>query len=279
MEPFIKKNTQVIGDLIIFGRQVGRDKQLDLLAVNNDGEVYVIELKKDPVGTGILDQVLGYRTDLVKSPEAVKNLWNQYKNKPEDVTPDWDNFNPKILIVAPKFDRRLLEIVDAHGLPIEFVEIDRYLHGESAFIVIDEIEPSETRVRPVKAREEYDWNWYLEHRIVRTQSQLEIAKSIHDQILTLSGKNNWNISPKFNKKYVAFKYGRRSPFWLGFRHVDKALIGVNLRDQNNDPSTRSSVKWNWDKNWNYWYAEIDDPKFDIGQIENILVDAYNNTVE
>jgi hypothetical protein len=282
MEPLIKKNPQLIGDFIIFGEQIispNRDKITDLLAVNKDGEILIVELKKGTVNKDVISQVLEYRTFWKKSLETARNLWNEYKNKPvEDIKPDWDNYNPKIVIVGSAFDDELIEMISANELPIELIEISRYEHEKTFFIVVKRIESREISIAPMRSQKEYNWDWYLEAGLLRNQKEADFAKHICDEIIKLSEANKWDIQIKFNKWYVAFKYGFHKPFWLEFRHVGKISIGVNLRDKNDDPSKKSpQVKWEWDKNWENWYTEIDNPNFDINIISNILLESYNST--
>jgi hypothetical protein len=279
MEQFIKKNPQILGEVIIFGEQVvssGRDKITDLIAVNKEREIIIIELKKDFADMNTLSQILRYGTHWKKSLEAVRNMWNKYENKPSDIEPDWNNYNPKMMIIAPSFDKELIEVASSYKLPIEFIEITRYVSGESLFVLINRVEEIVESIAPTVAREEYDWKWYSDQFGSKWS---ELAQYLHEQILKLLEIRGWNISTKFNKWYIAFKCGYRNAFWLECKHIDKVSIGINLREKENNPSSRSPIKWEWDKNWEHWYTEVDSKNFDIKQIENILEEAYKNTIE
>ena len=280
MEPFIKKNARVLGDIFIFGQQTtssGRDKRTDLLAVNKDSEFLIIELKKDPVQTDIITQVLRYKTYWKTHPDSARSLWEQCKEKPEGIEPDWENYDPKIVIVAPSFEDELIQVATQTVPDIRFVEMARYEHGNSTFVVVDELEPIKARVAPVVAQREYDWNWFAEE-VVRSEDQVKIARYLHDEILRVCNAKGWNITPKFNKWYIAFKYGNNNAFWLEFYHKGRVAVCVNLRDQNVRPSSNTKLAWQWNKNWEHWYVEVDAPSFDILIIESALESAYKNTV-
>lgn len=279
MEAFIKKNARVLGDIFIFGEQTtssGRDKRNDLLAVNRDGEFLIIELKKDPVVTDIITKILQYKTYWKTHPDSARSLWIQCKEKPEGIEPDWDNYDPKIVIVGPSFEEELIQIATQEKLDIRFVEMARYEHGDSTFVVVDELEPVRTRVAAVTTQDVYDWNWFENE--VCDEDQLKIAKYLHDEILKECHDKNWNITPKFNKWYIAFKYGNNNPFWLDFYHRGRVAICVNLRDHNVMPSSSAKLAWQWNKTWEHWYVEVDVPSFDISTIESALESAYKNTV-
>jgi hypothetical protein len=280
MEPFLRKNARILGDIFIFGEQTissGRDKRTDLLAVNRDGEILIIELKKDQATTDIITQVLRYKAFWKTNPDSARSLWAQSEGRPEDIEPDWDNYDPKIVIVAPSFDSELIQVATQTNLDIRFVEITRYEHGNSTYVVVDELEPSRTRVTPVASRREYDWKWYTEE-VVHGEEQVKIGKYLQEEILKLCQTKGWNISPKFNKWYLAFKYDGKNPFWIEFYHKGKVAICLNLRDQEAIPASASKVAWQWNKNWEHWYLEVDTTSFDVSMIEPALESAYKNTV-
>jgi len=280
MEEFVKKNSKILGDLIVFGEQVissGRDKRTDLLALSKDGDVVIIELKKDLATKDYLGQVLGYRNFWKRSLEAVKNLWNDFKEKPEGIEPDFSNFDPKILLVAPDFDPELVEIVSLESLPIEFAEISRYEHKDSTFVLVDRIEAPETRIGPVRGQIEYGWDWYASE-VARSDLEIQLAKSLYDQLTKLKEKNDWKVTPKFNKWYIAFKYGYRNVFTLEFKHARKvAICCQTLNDQSNPPRSDSS-KWEWDANWEFWYTEVDRSDFDLSGVESVLDESYQRAL-
>jgi hypothetical protein len=158
MEDFVKKNAKILGDLIIFSEQTisaGRDKRTDLLAINKDGDVLIIELKMILAGPDVLGQVLGYRNYWRQNLEAVKNLWNEFREKPEEFEPDFQNYDPRVLLVAPEFEKELLEIVSSERLPIECAEITRYEHEDRIFVVVDRMEPPVAKIGPVVGQREY----------------------------------------------------------------------------------------------------------------------------
>jgi hypothetical protein len=280
LENFVKNNPKVLGDLLIFSEQTisaGRDKRTDFLAVNKDGEVVIVELKKDLAGSNVLGQVLGYRLYWKNNLEAVKNLWNESKKKPEGVQPDFANFDPKVLLVAPEFEQELTKIASSEGLPIEFVEISRYQHETSTFVLANPIEPQKIRVGAVTAQLDYDWDHY-EKEIASKSSQVEVAKEIHAQLLGLAQKNSWDIVPKFNKYYIAFKHGNSLVFQLDFRHSGKVALVCNYLNDQSKPPNAPKFKWEWDKGWWTWFTEFTDPNLNLTDIETVLDEAYRRAL-
>jgi rubredoxin len=183
------------------------------------------------------------------------------------------------LLVAPNFEQELLEIASLEHFPIEFVEIGRYAHEESTFVIVNRMEAPEVKVGSVIGSAQYDWAWY-ESDVVRSEIELKIAKSLYDKLISLTEKNGWKISPKFNKWYIAFKYGdrNRNPFTLEFKHKGKvAIVCQYLYDESKPPIT-GNIEWKWDKVWEYWYTEIEKPDFDLAQIESALAESYKRGI-
>lgn len=280
MEEFVKKNARILGDLIVFGEQVISDGQrIDLLGLNKDGDVLIIELKNGIVDKDVLGQVFGYRNYWKRHVEAVKIRWSEFKEKPEGIEPDFSNFDPKILLVAPKFEEELLEIAGLERFPIEFVEIGRYAHEDSTFVIVDRKEALEVKVGSVRGPEKYDWAWY-ESDVVRSDIELKIARDLHDGLIALAEKNDWKISPKFNKWYVAFKYSdrNRNPFTLEFKHKGKVAIVCQYLNDGSNPPITGNIEWKWDKIWEYWYTEVERPDFDFAEIESALAESYKRAI-
>ena len=281
MEPFVKKNHRILGDVFIFGEQTSsssKDKRTDLLAVDRDGQFLIIELKKDHVGSEILPQVLGYQLWWKKHPDSAKSLWMQRRDRPDDVEPDWGSYDPKVVVVAPSFDDELVEISADRNLGFRFVEVARYEHSESTFVAVNEVALPRTRVSPVSTQQDYDWNWYAEN-VAYTDAEVDIARSLFEGITRLCKERNWNLEPKFNKNYVSFKHGGSRPFWLEFRHKGKVAVSTILWDEKDDPSEKTATKWQWDKNWKFWYTEVDDASFDVKTLTPALEAAYKAAIQ
>lgn len=279
MEAFVKKNSKILGDVFVFGEQVtssGRDKRTDLLAVDRDGEIQVIELKKDRVDSGILTQVLGYKVYWKRHPDSVKTVWAESANKPPDVKPDWDNYDPKVVVVAPSFDKELVEIVGEENLGIRFVQVGRYVHGDSTFIVVEDLEPVEEKIAPVTTRIDYGWDWYAKE--IATEAQIRIAQGMHESLSKFINEKGWQLETRFNKWYISFKYGSRRPFWLDFRGSKFVGLGTNLTEEKEDPALITKVSWQWDRSWQYWYTEVDSVPFDTSTVAAALEHAYHNAV-
>lgn len=174
----------------------------------------------------------------------------------------------------PSFDEELNRFASLN-FSLDFVQITRYAFGASTFILVDKKEPPQKTYPTPSERRGYGWEWYSKNF---KSGEVEVARSLFDQIQKFVVENKMDLEPKFNKWYISFKYGGSNAFVLEWRHAGKVSLGVMVRDPANDPSNRSGVKWNWDKIWEYWYTEIDSTSFELKSIENVLKEAYDSVV-
>jgi len=279
METFVKKNISVIGEYWILAEQAipgGSGKRSDLLAIDKDGRITIIELKNVDVDEEILPQIIRYWNLWKKRPDAIKNYWLTLKNKPKNIEPNFEDYNPKIIVIAPTVSDGVVEFA-SQGLQmdVEFIELTRYQENGRMYVVTNYKEPKHEKIEISTAREKYGWKYYLEKRgwsdTIINQLQL-IAKNL----LEFSKRQGWNLSTKFNKNYIAFKHGYRKAFWIE-PGSGKIYVGVQIRDEKEslDPQ-----HWYWDGNYNNWYYEFvdpDHPSNELKKIEEVLKKAYNNT--
>ncbi|BDQ18866.1 endonuclease NucS [Rhodococcus qingshengii] len=147
LEKIIESRIEILGlgDLLVIGPQVMTDfaKRIDLLAIDAEGDLYVIELKKDRTPRDVVAQALEYGfwvRDL--SFEAVSDLFE--KNHPgedfasafidrfESEVPEVVNNDHHLVIVATGLDsstEQIVEYVRGYGVPINVLFFE-YLFDE-----------------------------------------------------------------------------------------------------------------------------------------------------
>jgi hypothetical protein len=277
MEPLVKANSQILGGWFVFGEQVftsERDRRVDLLGINRDGEIAVIELKKDPVGIEILPQVLTYRVWWKARPDAAKSLWAECKNRPENLEPNWSSYDPKVIVVAPSFEEDLPRIIASEGLRISLVELTRYEHSGTTFVLVDEVSRDWVPQSLVAAQQDYDWPWY-EENVFFTEEEARWAKAIVEKLKDLFARRGWSYSLKFAKWYIAFKRGANRVVWVEAYHKGKVAIAIGPRPSKAQPPPVGKYRWSWQKNLSYWFieVEIDSPDFKVDDLLSALEES------
>ncbi len=117
LEEWIAKDSSLLGlDLLVIGRQVTTEfgGRIDLLAMDAQGDISIIELKKDKTPRDVVAQVLDYASwvkrlgyqELNAIAEAFlkTNLSAAFTEFFEQALPEKINVNHKMLIVASEFD-------------------------------------------------------------------------------------------------------------------------------------------------------------------------------
>jgi len=136
LEEIIEARIDVLGlgDLFLIGRQVITDfgKRIDLLAIDRQGDLYVIELKKDRTPRDVVAQSLeyGFWAQML-SFEAIRELYGKhhagddfdsaFTSHFEADLPEAINTSHRLVVVATGMDSSTEQIVDyvrGYGVPI-----------------------------------------------------------------------------------------------------------------------------------------------------------------
>jgi hypothetical protein len=117
LETWIAQDPSLLGmDVLIIGRQVTTSfgKRIDLLAIDDEGNLVIIELKRDMTSRETVAQVLDYASWVnALSAEAINDIASGYLKKPladafkerfETAIPDNINTSHRLLIVASELD-------------------------------------------------------------------------------------------------------------------------------------------------------------------------------
>lgn len=137
LEKFLEKDPSLLGvRLLIIGRQVHtpHGKFIDLLAIDAEGTLHVLELKRDKTPRDVVAQVLDYGSWVTTlSRDEIIDQANAYLDVPfetafeevfDDTPPDELNGQLQLTIVATELDsssERIVEYLRDFGVPINAV--------------------------------------------------------------------------------------------------------------------------------------------------------------
>ncbi len=148
LEDWLEHDISIISDdLLVIGRQVPTDfgGYIDLLCLNANGDVVIVELKRDKTHREITAQVLDYASwvnDL--SRDRIDDMANEYlgsrsslddafRDRFHQEIPDVVNDSHQIIIVAsavdPSSERIIKYLSDVHGLNINAVTFQCFKDG------------------------------------------------------------------------------------------------------------------------------------------------------
>ena len=184
LEEFLSRDISIASpNWMVIGRQVYTDygSYIDLLAIDRDGNLIVLELKKDKTPREVIAQILDYAS-WVKELRAddISSIYNTYQQKyqPNDATTSLDeafckrfnvqempeelNESHQMIVVASKLDESTERIVsylsEEHNVPINAVFFRVFKDDEREYLsrmwFIDPSLPSPT----VVGEEKEPWN-------------------------------------------------------------------------------------------------------------------------
>lgn len=218
-EKYIFDNQELLGDVFIIHRQVrtgSREGIPDMLGVDQDARICIIEMKNVPVSEDVLPQVLSYAIWAETNPDSIKAIWLESLNKPEDIEIEWDNFEVRVIVIAPDYMPTVPRMAGKIGYPIDLFQVRRFCFEDDEFLlveVLEEVKP--TKAVTTKYKQEWDRSYYESEHGKKATDQFLNAVAGLEKIVTGEG---WGLPYNINKYYTGFKFGYRIVFhvaWAG----------------------------------------------------------------
>lgn len=176
LESIVHGDVSILGlDVMIVGRQVPTDygKRIDLLAIDGDGALVVVELKRDRTPRDVVAQLLDYGS-WVKGlgRDDIARIWSEQADVAFEegfrgrfgAMPETLNESHRLVIVASELDpstERIVSYLSESGIPINAVFF-RCFHDEGREYLTRSwfVEPNEAEARAEKAvtRRSEPWN-------------------------------------------------------------------------------------------------------------------------
>ena len=172
IEEWIRKNPEVMGEeLLIIGHEYDdfeNNERIDLLAIDKEGNLVVIEVKRDNSGNNVDFQVLKYVSYMSRrTSKEIVEIYNDYINNNllqldpiqeimeflnidnEALLNDMLNNTQRIIIIGKEFDKRVLSVcawLYENGINIKCISIKPYEYKDEIFIDTNQIIKSDDKV-------------------------------------------------------------------------------------------------------------------------------------
>ncbi|MGE7834937.1 endonuclease NucS domain-containing protein [Viridibacillus arvi] len=179
LEDILVKDISILSeDILLIGRQIQTDysKYIDMLAIDQNGNLLIIELKKNRTPRDVVAQAIDYASWVQNlSYDQILNMYEEKNNKPleeafaekfDSSLPDKLNDTHQIMIVSAQLDSETERIINYlsnnFDVPINAVFFKYFEEGEQQFItrswlldpnIVDE-KSSNTKVENKKEK----WN-------------------------------------------------------------------------------------------------------------------------
>lgn len=176
LEEILADHPEILGlEILIIGRQVPTafGKRIDLMAIDRDGQVYVIELKRDRTPRDVVAQLLDYGSwvrglgyddivGLFQEQNPGQSFEAAFDQEFGAGSPETLNESHQLVIVASELDPSTERIVgyleDAYGVPVNAVFFRYMADGGARYLVRSWLtDPQEVEDRPARATRE-PWN-------------------------------------------------------------------------------------------------------------------------
>lgn len=219
LERMVFETEKLLEDIFLLKRQVrgGRKPGIpDIIGVDSDGNVCIVEIKNVHVDASILPQVLQYAIWAESNPDSIKSLWLEAPDPPDDVPVSFENYEVRIVIIAPSIDRSTVSLVSKINYPVDLIEVKRWEERKEEFLLVNRLEPIVVaKIRPVKGLVKYDREFYEAHY---NKSSVGHFLRYTRETMAFVRKKGWLLEPKYNKRYCGFKHGFFNAFgikWIG----------------------------------------------------------------
>ncbi len=177
IEEWVAKDPSILGlNLLVIARQHPTDfgGRIDLLGINQDGDLTLIEAKRDRTPRDVIAQVLDYGSWVrgLSTPDVHK-IARAYLGKPlseafherfAQAIPETLNASHHLLIIAGSFDassKRIVEyLAEAHGLSINTAFFTYFREGEREYLASDFLLDQQQVAERSEARTKAPWTGF-----------------------------------------------------------------------------------------------------------------------
>lgn len=177
VEDWVANDPEILAlDLLIIGRQCQTEfgSRADLLGIDRNGDLTLIELKREQTPRDVVAQTLDYGSWVrnLTTPQ-IHRIANDYLGRPlseafkerfSQNIPEALNTNHNLLIVASNFDpssRRIVEyLAEAHGVSINTAFFSHFQDGQSEFLAANFLMDQQQVIERSEAKTKPPWTGY-----------------------------------------------------------------------------------------------------------------------
>ncbi len=239
---------EILEDVFLLKRQVrGGNKPgiPDIVGIDNDGNVCIVEMKNVAVDAAIIPQVLQYAFWAETNPDSIKSLWLECKDRPDGLSISWDDFQVRIIVMAPIILRSTLDIVNKINYHVDLIEVKRWVEEEHEILLVNKLEQEKgVRPKPVSGLRTYDENFYKTE--YNKDSAKEFLKYI-SEVESIINKKGWSLETKYNKHYCSFKAGFFNAF--GIKWIGSKTFAFFFKLEQKSAESVSTAMTKYDSEW------------------------------
>ncbi|MCO5296814.1 MAG: hypothetical protein M9921_08150 [Fimbriimonadaceae bacterium] len=273
LELLVFENSEVLGDVFPLWRQVrggAKPGIPDIIGIDREGAVCIVEIKNVPVDEGILPQVLAYAIWAEENPDSIAKMWLEKKDRPEDLSPNFDNYAVRIIVVAPSILPGTVYHMRKVTFPVDLLEVNRYQLDKQMIVAVHKLEaPAPAKNKTTTAAGSYDRAWY-EAAAYDAKAIDEYFRAVKDGMEVVK-EYGWPIEVKLNKNYASFKVGGSIAFGIDWANSkDHALFFKLAPDVCESLAPKNAGKYRYDAGWKQGSFRLEAGKATIKEFETLM---------
>ncbi|SES24569.1 hypothetical protein SAMN04487944_1278 [Gracilibacillus ureilyticus] len=236
IEEWIRKNPDILGEeLLIIGHEYDKfevNERLDLLAIDKDGSLVIIEVKRDNTGGHVDFQALKYASYCSRlSPSDILEIYKDYIKKNDINVDALDeilsflnldekeelnnilNSTQRIIVIGKDIDKRILSVcawLNENNINVKCVSIKSFKIEDKIIIDVNQIVP------PYRLED-----YYINKKVRNQQNKLNVDSDVStflkvvaneinrttDYYVSYSGTRSYIIGRQFLRKPLKFIFG------------------------------------------------------------------------
>ena len=277
IEKIIFETENILPDVFLLKRQLStysKDRRIDLVGLDNENNILIIEIKAEMVTEKIISQVMEYALWVETHPDAIKSIWLEQEDKPEEFTFDWDKeINIRIMIIGPSFKPSVQKLVNKINYEVDLIEIKFFIDGDTYYIYENKIEAIEEKPsKPVSTIRKYDLDFYKKNYNTKSGEEFwKLAEKIENYIK----EKEWNLDRSNNKHFISFKYGFPQVFGITFIGSKSFCLFFKIpKDLAEKIKIEDNEMLRYEDQWKQALYKVDDSNIDLEKFEPLFKESY-----
>ena len=238
LEDFVMRNERVFGNVAILNHQISTPDggRIDIWGLDTlEIRPVIIELKNVPTGLEVIPQILPYYNFVKSNPDTLKfNALSDKKfvEKLKALEVDKNKLakgleeDPKVILIAPLFNKELLDVVSYIKFSIELIEISRYKTDDDFLVTVNK--PQIVTATPARVRVMEEWDWQKYQREGISEKKVKIASGLKQKLDEILNKEHIELQPIFRKLYIPYQSGRNNVFYIDLGYTSYTTGDVRL---------------------------------------------------
>ncbi len=269
----------ILPDVFPLKRQLptySKEERLDVVGVDDQNRIVVIEIKDETVDEKVIPQIMGYAGWVETHPDAIKSIWLENRNKPEDLDFDWEKQPEiRIVVIGPSFKPSVGRLIQRIEYPVDLIEFKKFSDGSKDFIFVSKIVTEDNKpAKPVDTNAEYDLRWYKTHRNPKSAVEFwQLADNLEGYVKA----RGWNLTRNNNRGFVSFKYGFPQVFGITFIGSKSFCLFFKVpKSVAKKIRVKGHKLFRYRDRWNQAQYKMDSGSISLNRFGDLFEAAYKN---